>query len=57
MAQKRKRGVNRRNITLHIATYTKLDKYLLELMQKRNETKLSMNVAIEALLEEHYSKT
>jgi hypothetical protein len=34
-----------------------LDKYLLELMQKRNKTKLSLNDAIEALLEEHYSKT
>lgn len=56
MAQKRKPDVSRRNITLQIATYTKLDKYLLELMQKRNATKLSLNDAIEALLEEHYAK-
>lgn len=57
MAQKRKSDVSRRNITLQIATYSKLDKYLLELMQKRNKTKLSLNDAIKALLEEHYSET
>jgi len=56
MAQKRKRGVDRRNITLHIATYTRLDKYILELMQERNKTDLTLNDTIEALLDEHYSK-
>jgi hypothetical protein len=56
MIQRRKDDVERRNVTLHPDTYAKLDKYLLELMQKRNSPKLSRNDAIEALLEEHYSK-
>jgi hypothetical protein len=56
MAQKRKKGVDRRNVTLHIETYDRLDKFLLGLMQERNKTKVSMNDAIEALLDEHYSK-
>jgi hypothetical protein len=54
--QRRKDDVERRNVTLHLDTYAKLDKYLLELMQNRNSPKLSRNDAIEALLEEHYSK-
>jgi len=56
MSKKRKQDVDRRNITLHSDTYAKLDKYLLEIMQQRNDLKLSRNDAIEALLEEHYTK-
>lgn len=53
MVAKRKEDVDRQNITLHQNTYAKLDKFLLELMQRKHDPKISRNDAIEALLEEH----
>ena len=57
MAAKRKEDVRKRNITVHLPTYEKLDKFLFELAQKKHDLKVSREDAIEALLEEHYSKS
>jgi hypothetical protein len=40
---------------LYIDTYNKLDRYLLELMQKRGDRRLSFDEAIKSLIEDHYS--
>ena len=39
-----------------INTYNKLDKYLLELMQKRGDRHISLDKAINSLIEDHYLK-
>jgi hypothetical protein len=44
-----------RNVRLYIDTYNKLDRYLLELMQKRGDRRLSFDDAIKTLIEDHYS--
>ena len=57
MIKKRKNGVEYRNIRLTIETYNRLDKYLLELMQKRADTRVSLDDAIKSLIDDYYSKT
>ncbi len=56
MIKKRKNNVEYRNIRLSIETYNRLDKYLLELMQKRADTRVSLDDAIKSLIEDYYSK-
>ncbi len=56
MARDRKQSVNFRNVRLSIETYEKLDKYLLELMQKRSNSRLSLDDAVMSLVEYYYSK-
>ncbi|MGC2669569.1 MAG: hypothetical protein WA220_10335 [Candidatus Nitrosopolaris sp.] len=56
MIKQRKDTVEYRNVRLSIETYTKLDKYLLELIQKRGDRRLSLDGAINSLIEDYYSK-
>ena len=56
MARDRKVSVDFRNVRLSIETYDKLDKYLLELMQKRGDRRLSLDDAVKSLMENYYYK-
>lgn len=56
LIKQRKDTVEYRNVRLSIETYTKLDKYLLELIQKRSDRRLSLDDAINSLIEDYYSK-
>jgi hypothetical protein len=56
LAKQRKETVEYRNVRLSIDTYDKLDKYVLELMQKRADRRISLDEAIESLIDEYYSK-
>ena len=51
MAQKRKENVPNRNIRLKIETYEKLQKYLLNLMQEKGTPWLTLDDAVNNLLE------
>jgi hypothetical protein len=55
MVKPRKDDMDYRNVRLYIDTYNKLDRYLLELMQKRGDRRLSFDDAIKTLIEDHYS--
>jgi hypothetical protein len=55
MVKPRKEDTDYRNVRLNIDTYNKLDRYLLELMQKRGDRRLSFDEAIKSLIEDHYS--
>jgi hypothetical protein len=55
MVKPRKDDTYYRNVRLDIDTYNKLDRYLLELMQKRGDRRLSFDEAIKSLIEDHYS--
>jgi hypothetical protein len=55
LAKQRKKTVEYRNVRLSIKTYKKLDKYLLELIQKRGDKHISLDEAIESLIEAYYS--
>lgn len=46
-------GVKKRNVVLRIETYQRLQKYLLELMQKRGDPRITFDDAIATLLDEH----
>ena len=54
MVKQRKEDVDYRNVRLSINTYHKLDKYLLELMQKKGDRHISLDEAINSLIEDHY---
>ncbi len=54
MARPRSTEVESRNVKLTIETYNKLDKYLVELITRRGVSKLTMNDAVVALLDEHH---
>ena len=49
----RKHGVKKRNIVLKIETYERLQRYLLELIQRRGDPRITFDEAINALLDEH----
>ena len=55
MVKPRKDETDYRNVRLDIDTYNKLDRYLLELMHKRGDRRLSFDEAIKSLIEDHYS--
>ena len=55
MARQRKQSVEYRNVRLSMKTYNKLDKYLLELIQKRSDRHISLDEAIKSLIESYYS--
>jgi hypothetical protein len=58
MIKQRKDSVKYRNVRLSIETYNKLDRYLLELMQKRGDRRISLDDAVKSLIEEyHFKKT
>jgi hypothetical protein len=56
LGKQRKETVEYRNVRLSIDTYDKLDRYVLELMQKRGDRRISLDEAIESLIYEYYSK-
>ena len=56
MIKQRKDSVKYRNVRLSIETYNRLDRYLLELMQKRGDRRVSLDDAIKSLIEEYHSK-
>ena len=49
----RESKVKKRNIVLRMETYERLQRYLLELIQKRGNPKITFDEAINALLDEH----
>jgi hypothetical protein len=51
MAQKRKEDASYRNVRLKIETYDKLQKYLLNLMQDKGTPWLTLDDAVNNLLE------
>ena len=51
VAQKRKERVRIRNVRLKMETYDKLEKYLLDLMQERGTPWLTLDDAVNSLLE------
>ncbi len=51
VAQKRKERVQIRNVRLKMETYDKLEKYLLDLMQERVTPWLTLDDAVNSLLE------
>ena len=51
MAKRRKQSVEYRNDRLSIDTYQKLDKYLIELIQQRDDRHISLDEAIKSLIE------
>lgn len=57
MAMVKPRGkVSKRNIVLKIETYKRLEKFLLELMEKRGSPRVTFDEAVNALLDEYYKK-
>ncbi len=52
-ARRTNSNVLKRNIVLRIETYERLQKYLLELMQKRGSPRVTFDEAITTLLDEH----
>jgi hypothetical protein len=54
LVRHRKQTVEYRNVRLSIDTYTKLDKYVLELIQKRGDPHISIDEAIKSLIEDYY---
>jgi hypothetical protein len=54
LAKQRKQGIEYRNVSLSIDTYKKLEKYLLELIQKRRNRHISLDEAINSLIEAYY---
>jgi hypothetical protein len=51
---KQKKGVEYRNVRLSIDTYKKLDKYLIELIQKKGDRHISLDEAIKSLIDAYY---
>jgi hypothetical protein len=54
LAKQRKQAVEYRNIRLSMETYKELDKYLIELIQKRGDRRISLDEAIRSLIESYY---
>ena len=52
--KQRKQNVEYRNVRLSIKTYEKLDKYLIELIQKKGDRHISLDEAIKSLIESYY---
>jgi len=55
LVKQRKQTVEYRNVRLSIETYRKLDKYLIELIQKRGDRRISLDEAIKSLIDSYYS--
>ena len=51
VAQKRKERVRIRNVRLKMETYDKLERYLLDLMQEKGTPWLTLDDAVNSLLE------
>jgi hypothetical protein len=55
LVKQRKQTVEYRNVRLSIDTYKKLEKYLLELIQRRGDRHISLDEAIKSLIEAYHS--
>jgi hypothetical protein len=55
LTKQRKQTVEYRNVRLSIDTYKKLNKYLLEIIQKKGDRHISLDEAIKSLIEAYYS--
>jgi hypothetical protein len=55
MVRQRKKNIQFRNVRLSIETYKKLDKYLIELIEKEGHRHISLDEAIKSLIESYYS--
>jgi hypothetical protein len=55
MAKQRKQSVEYRNVRLSIETYNKLDKYLLELIERKGNRHISFDEAVDSLIEANSS--
>ncbi|CAN5115734.1 hypothetical protein BH18THE2_BH18THE2_13820 [soil metagenome] len=55
MAKQRKQTVEYRNVRLSIETYNKLEKYLLELIEEREDRHISLDEAVYSLIEAYSS--
>jgi hypothetical protein len=55
MARQRKHTVEYRNVRLSIDTYKRLDKYLLELIKNKGDRHISLDEAIDSLIDSYYS--
>ena len=55
MPKQRKQTVEYRNIRLSIDTYQKLDKYLIELVEKKADRHITLDEAIKTLIDSYYS--
>jgi hypothetical protein len=55
LIKQRKQTVEYRNVRLSIDTYKKLDKYLLELIERRGDRHISLDEAIKSLIDLYYS--
>jgi hypothetical protein len=55
LVKQRKQTVEYRNVRLSIETYKKLDKYLLELIQRKGDRHISLDEAIKSLIDVYYS--
>jgi len=56
MARRQKEGATKRTLGLHDATYKRLEKFKIELMQKLSDPKVTYDDAINSLLNEHEKK-
>jgi hypothetical protein len=54
LVKQRKQSVEYRNIRLSIDTYKQLDKYLIELIQKKGDRHITLDEAIKTLIEIYY---
>jgi hypothetical protein len=55
LVRQRKKTVEYRNVRLSIENYRNLDKYLVELIQKRGDRHISLDEAIKSLIDAYYS--
>jgi hypothetical protein len=55
LVKQRKQTVEYRNVRISIDTYKKLDKYLIELINKRDNRHISLDEAIKSLIDSYYS--
>jgi hypothetical protein len=55
LTRQRKQAVEYRNVRLSIDTYKKLDKYLIELINKKGDRHISLDEAIKSLIDSYYS--
>jgi len=51
LPRKQKENASRRNVVLKIETYTRLEKYLVELVKKKGVPRVSFDEAINELLD------
>jgi hypothetical protein len=50
----KKATVEYRNVRLSIDTYKKLDKYIIELIQRKGNRRISLDEAIKSLIDDYY---